>query len=95
MLRKEKIFSTKGAVYTSIGCQPNVSKSFRNKAPKARHKSGDVSHVALSELMFIRHSIFIGLSPYVDEYRTLGASVNNIFNPSHQSKQALNFINHK
>ena len=74
MLRKEKKFSTKGAVYTSIGCQPNVSKSSRNKAPKVRHKSDDVSHVAPSELLFIQHSISIGLSPYVKIYRTFGAS---------------------
>ena len=39
-------FSTKGAIYISIGCQPNVSKSSRNKAPKVRHKSSDISHVA-------------------------------------------------
>ena len=74
MLRKEKLFSTKGAVYISIGCQPNVSKSFRNKAPKVRHKSGDVSHVAPSELMFIQRFISIGLAPYVNIYRTFGAA---------------------
>ncbi len=74
MLRKEKLFSTKGAVYTSIGCEPNVSKSSRNKAPKVRHKSCDVSDVAPSELMFIRHSISIGRKPYVNIYRTFGAA---------------------
>jgi len=66
--------STKGAVYISIGCQPNIFKSFRNKAPKVRHKSGDVPDVAPSELMFIPHSISIGLSPYVYIYRTFGAA---------------------
>lgn len=74
MLRKEKLFSTKGAMYTSIGCQPNVSKSSRNKAPKVRHKSCDVSDVAPLELMFLWHSFSIGLSPYVNIYRTFGAS---------------------
>jgi len=37
MLRKEKLISTKGVAYTSIGCQSNASKSSRNKAPKVRH----------------------------------------------------------
>ena len=71
---QRKKISTKGAIYISIGCQPNVSKSSRNKAPKVRHKSGDVLDVAPSELMFIRHPISIGLSPYVKIYRTFGAA---------------------
>ena len=58
----------------ALGANPMFLKLSRNKAPKVRYKSGDVSHVAPSELLFIPHSISIGLSPYVNIYRTFGAA---------------------
>ena len=61
MLRKEKLISTKGATYHSIGCKPN---EIQESAKGATYNCNSVLfYVAPSELAFLQHSFSIGLRP--------------------------------